>query len=122
MTDDGIKMNMRLQCSFSTKRQQVSSNVRQTPQKAGHCSSYLATLPFIELADLPCFIAHGTRSLQQPHVPTSMSAEAVAQMSSAVRAEPCAPAQPVASNKNRDSHQQLGIEASFADARIADWS
>ena len=76
----------------------------------------------IKLADLPCHIAHGPKSQQQPNVPTSISAEAVAPMSSAVRAEPSAPAQPVSSNTNRDSHQQLGIEASFADASLADWS
>ena len=51
-----------------------------------------------------------------------MSAEAVAQMSSAVRVEPCAPAQAVASNTNRHSDQNLGLDASFADASLADWS
>ena len=96
--------------------------MRQTPQKVRQCSHYLATLPVIEVADLPFLIAHRTKSQQQPHDPTSISAEAVAQMSSAVRAELCAPAQAVASNTNRDAHQQSNIEASFADTRIADWS
>ena len=74
----------------------------------------------ITLTDLLSLIAHGPKSQQQPSVPTSMSAGAVAQISSAVREEPCAHAQPVASSTNHDTHQQLGIEASFADASLAD--
>ena len=74
----------------------------------------------LKLADLLHYIAHETSSQQQPHVPTSMSADAVAPTSSAVRAEPCEPVEPVASITDRDFHEQLGIEASFADASLAD--
>lgn len=97
--------------------------MRQTSQKVRYFPYYLATLPkIIKLADLPCWIDHGPKTQQQPHVSTSMPAEAVAPISSAVSAEPGAPAQPVASSTNLDSHQNLGIEASFADASLADRS